>query len=65
MGKYAKNDAAINQFCKTFKQDHNIEIEPIYTGRMFYGLYDLIKSNYFEKGSLIMTLHTGGIKLPN
>jgi len=65
MGKYAKNDAAINQFCKTFKQDHNIEIEPIYTGRMFYGLYDLIKSNYFEKGSQIMTLHTGGIKLPN
>ncbi len=65
MGKYAKNDDALNQFCKTFEEDHHISIEPVYTGRMFYGLYDLIKSNYFEKGSSILALHTGGIKLPN
>jgi 1-aminocyclopropane-1-carboxylate deaminase len=65
MGKYAKNSSELNEFCDTFEQDHQIKIEPIYTGRMFYGLYDLIESNYFPKGSTILALHTGGVKLAN
>jgi 1-aminocyclopropane-1-carboxylate deaminase len=65
MGKYAKNSAELDDFCDIFEQEHQIQIEPIYTGRMFYGLYDMIKSNYFPKGSTILALHTGGIKLPN
>lgn len=65
MGKYAKKSAQINDFCLAFEKDYQIPIEPIYTGRMFFGLYDMIESNYFAKGSTILALHTGGIKLPN
>jgi 1-aminocyclopropane-1-carboxylate deaminase len=65
MGKYAKNSAQLDEFCLAFEKDHQIPIEPIYTGRMFFGLYDMIESNYFAKGSTILALHTGGIKLPN
>jgi 1-aminocyclopropane-1-carboxylate deaminase len=65
MGKYAKNSSELNEFCDTFEQDHQIKIEPIYTGRMFYGLYDLIESNFFPKGATILALHTGGVKLAN
>jgi 1-aminocyclopropane-1-carboxylate deaminase len=64
-GKYAKESDIINKFCTTFENDHQIKIEPIYTGRMFYGLYDLIEKNHFPKGSKILALHSGGIKLPN
>jgi 1-aminocyclopropane-1-carboxylate deaminase/D-cysteine desulfhydrase-like pyridoxal-dependent ACC family enzyme len=62
MGKYAKDSDMINQFCKTFKLEHQIEIEPIYTGRMFYGLFDMISKKQFPRGSKILALHSGGIK---
>jgi len=62
-GKYAKDSKTLNEFCDTFYERHQIMIEPTYTGRMFYGLYDLIKENYFPKNSKIIALHTGGMKL--
>lgn len=62
-GKYAKQAEELTNFCDEFMLKHQIKIEPIYTGRMFYGLYDLIRTDYFEKGSTILALHTGGIKL--
>jgi 1-aminocyclopropane-1-carboxylate deaminase len=61
--KYAKSHDFLDTFCAQFEESHQIKIEPIYTGRMFYGLYDLLKKNYFESGSTIVALHTGGIKL--
>jgi len=62
-GKYAKQANVLDSFCEQFHQKHQIKIEPIYTGRMFYGLYDLLKKTYFESGSTLVALHTGGIKL--
>jgi 1-aminocyclopropane-1-carboxylate deaminase len=65
MGKYAKESDIINNFCATFENAHQVQIEPIYTGKMFYGLYDLIQNNHFPRGSKILALHSGGIKLTN
>jgi 1-aminocyclopropane-1-carboxylate deaminase len=62
-GKYAKDSKTLNDFCENFYKKHNILIEPTYTGRMFYGLYDLIRSNYFPSNSKLIALHSGGIKL--
>ena len=62
-GKYAKGSQVLNEFCDIFHKKHHILIEPTYTGRMFYGLYDLIKNNYFPNNSKLIALHTGGIKL--
>lgn len=65
MGKYAKETPILTQFCQSFEQQHHIKIEPIYTGKLFYGLYDMIARGKFPKGSTILAIHTGGIKLPN
>jgi len=65
MGKYAKESDIINNFCATFENAHQVQIEPIYTGKMFYGLYDLIQKSHFPRGSKILALHSGGIKLTN
>jgi 1-aminocyclopropane-1-carboxylate deaminase len=62
-GKYAKESNVLTEFCKSFHTKHGIMIEPVYTGRMFYGLSDLIRQNYFPENSKIIALHTGGIKL--
>jgi 1-aminocyclopropane-1-carboxylate deaminase len=61
--KYAKKHQILDDFCVEFEQSHQIKIEPTYTGRMFYGLFELIKQKYFKSGSTIVALHTGGIKL--
>ncbi len=61
-GKYGNQPEELNQFCDRFEEKHDIKIEPIYTGKMFYGLYDLIKKDSFEPYSNILAIHTGGVK---
>ena len=29
---------------------------------MMFGVYDLIEKDYFPKGSIITTIHTGGVQ---
>jgi 1-aminocyclopropane-1-carboxylate deaminase len=61
-GKYANQPNELVDFCNTFSEKHQIKIEPIYTGKMFYGLYDLIQKDSFKPGSSVLALHTGGVK---
>lgn len=59
-GGYAKFDKKLIQFINEFKHKHQIQLDPIYTGKMIYGVYDLIQKGYFPRGSTIMAVHTGG-----
>jgi len=61
LGSYAKTNDELDFFCQNFSQKHGIMIEPIYTGKMFYGLYDLIRKDFFKPGSTIVAVHTGGL----
>jgi 1-aminocyclopropane-1-carboxylate deaminase len=61
-GKYAKSTADLDLFCKNFCEKHRIPIEPIYTGRMFYALFDHIKNGHIAPDSKLVAIHTGGIK---
>jgi 1-aminocyclopropane-1-carboxylate deaminase/D-cysteine desulfhydrase-like pyridoxal-dependent ACC family enzyme len=61
-GKYAAIDKRLVEFIDWFEATHPIKIDPVYTGKMLYGLYDLMKKKYFHKGSKIMAIHTGGIQ---
>ena len=61
-GGYAKTMPELLQFVQDFKQKTNIEIEPIYTGKMLFGLFDLIDKGYFAANSQILAIHTGGLQ---
>lgn len=61
-GGYAKTTPALLNFVKEFKQTTTIEIEPIYTGKMLFGLFDLIEKGYFPANSQILAIHTGGLQ---
>ncbi len=41
---------------------HGIELDYVYTAKMMYGIFDLIKKKYFKPGSVIIAIHTGGIQ---
>ena len=61
-GGYAKWNRALMDFIDEFKRDFGIQLEPIYTGKLFYALFELMRQDYFEKGSTIVALHTGGLQ---
>lgn len=61
-GGYAKINTELIDFIKRFEANNNIQIEPIYTGKLFFGIYDLIKNNYFAPGTTIIAVHTGGLQ---
>ena len=61
-GGYAKINCTLVEFINRFKQEYNIPLDPIYTGKMMFGIFDLIKKGYFEKGAKILAIHTGGLQ---
>lgn len=61
-GGYAKTTPALFEFMNSFKRDHGIQLEPVYSGKMFYGVFDLIEKAYFRTGSRILVLHGGGLQ---
>tara|TARA_B110000967_G_C18883793_1_gene562669 strand:- start:567 stop:1472 length:906 start_codon:yes stop_codon:yes gene_type:complete len=61
-GGYAKVNASLIDFMNLFKQNHNIPLDPVYTGKLFFGVWDLIKKDYFRRGSSIVLIHTGGLQ---
>lgn len=61
-GGYGKLDVELINFMNQFKKQFNITLDPVYTGKLFYGLFDLIKNGYFRPESKILVIHTGGIQ---
>jgi 1-aminocyclopropane-1-carboxylate deaminase len=60
-GGYGKANNELIGFIKQFVAATGIVIEPIYTGKMMYALYDLIVKGHFKTGSRILAIHSGGI----
>jgi len=61
-GGYAKINKGLIEFIKKFGEENNILLDPVYTGKMMFGVYELIKKNYFKKGERIIAIHTGGLQ---
>jgi 1-aminocyclopropane-1-carboxylate deaminase len=61
-GGYAKVTPVLRAFCDQFMQETGIPIEPTYTGKLFYALYDLAQHGYFQANQKIVALHTGGLQ---
>ena len=61
-GGYAKINSALISFINQFKNDFNVPLDPVYTGKMLFGISDLIEKDFFPKGSKILAIHTGGLQ---
>ena len=61
-GGYAKVKPELFDFIVEFKRSQGITLDAIYTGKLFYGLYDLVKQGRFEKGSRVIAIHSGGLQ---
>ena len=61
-GGYAKINKELVAFINQFKADYEVPLDPVYTGKMLFGIMDLIEKQYFPKGSKILAIHTGGLQ---
>lgn len=61
-GGFAKTSTELNTFISQFKSDHNIQLEPVYSGKLLWGIFDLIKQNHFKHGTKLLAIHGGGLQ---
>jgi 1-aminocyclopropane-1-carboxylate deaminase len=59
-GGYAKISEELITFMNDFKEEHSILLDPVYTAKMFYGIFDMLKRDLIMPNSTILAIHTGG-----
>lgn len=59
-GGYGKINAELVHFINQFKTDYNVALDPVYTGKMLFGILDMIDKGLFKNGARILAIHTGG-----
>ncbi len=61
-GGYAKLKPELLNFMLEFEKENAIPLDYIYTGKMMFGIMELIKRGKFKKGTKIIAIHTGGLQ---
>ncbi|WP_374089098.1 1-aminocyclopropane-1-carboxylate deaminase/D-cysteine desulfhydrase [Methylomicrobium lacus] len=61
-GGFAKTTPELLEFIRIFELTQQIPLEPVYTGKMLYGLFDMIAKGEFAPGQRIIAVHTGGLQ---
>lgn len=61
-GGYAKVTNELIIFMNHFYEKYKIPLDPIYTGKMVFGVFDLIEKNFFPENAKILLIHTGGLQ---
>lgn len=61
-GGYARTTPELRAFCENFTFRTAIPVEPVYTGKVFYGIEKMIADGNFPLGANILAIHTGGLQ---
>ncbi|WBL22939.1 1-aminocyclopropane-1-carboxylate deaminase/D-cysteine desulfhydrase [Zunongwangia sp. HRR-M8] len=61
-GGYAKINEELVSFINEFKTEFRIQLDPVYTGKMMFSVFEMIKKNQFPENSRILAIHTGGLQ---
>ncbi|MFC3092646.1 pyridoxal-phosphate dependent enzyme [Alteromonas sediminis] len=59
---YAKSSPELLAFCNKVNSTTDISVEPVYSGKAFYALDQLIKQKHFKQSDNIVIVHTGGLQ---
>ncbi len=61
-GGYAKKTESLVSFMNSFYQLHQVPTDFVYTAKLMYGIRDLVNAGFFQQGSKILTIHSGGLQ---
>ncbi|MEL0262084.1 MAG: 1-aminocyclopropane-1-carboxylate deaminase/D-cysteine desulfhydrase, partial [Flavobacteriaceae bacterium] len=57
-----KTPPELIEFINDFKKKFTIPLDPIYTGKMLFGIFDLINKGLWRWGNNVLVVHTGGLQ---
>jgi 1-aminocyclopropane-1-carboxylate deaminase len=60
-GGYARRNRELDAFLQCFAEQCAVPVEPVYTGKLAYGLYRAICQGQIEPGTEVIAIHTGGL----
>lgn len=60
-GGYAKYNEEILHFIAEFYQRHEVKLDPVYTGKAMFALYDAVKKGEISNEKIVF-IHTGGVQ---
>lgn len=61
-GGFGKSTDKLIGFMNEFYNANNIPLDIVYTGKMMYGVKDMLVQNFFPKESKVLCIHTGGLQ---
>ncbi len=61
-GGYAKFKPELIDFINSFYSEFRILLDPIYTGKMFFSVWELAKNDQIAPNSRLLLIHTGGLQ---
>lgn len=61
-GGYAKINSELVVFANEFYKKSGVPLDPIYTAKMAYGIFDLAQKDYFKSSDKVLMIHTGGLQ---
>lgn len=61
-GGYGKINRELIDFINKFADQQKVLLDPIYTGKMVFGILDLVQKGYFKPNTRILAIHTGGLQ---
>lgn len=61
-GGYGKTKPQQLEFMAQFSKEYAVDLDRVYTSKMMFGLFDLIRKGHFKRGAKILAIHTGGLQ---
>lgn len=61
-GGYGKISSSLIHFINEFREVTGVPLDPVYTGKMIYGILQEIRRGRIPEGSQVLAIHTGGLQ---
>ena len=61
-GGYARRTDELIRFMNDIYQQHELPTDFVYTGKLLFGVMQLVETGYFKAGNRILLVHSGGLQ---
>jgi 1-aminocyclopropane-1-carboxylate deaminase len=61
-GGFARVNSGLREFMLAFEAVHEVELDPVYTGKMLYAVHQLLRSGEYPADEPLLAVHTGGLQ---
>lgn len=61
-GGYAKHPPQLIEYMKELWQKYELPTDLVYTSKLMFAVFDLIQKEFFDQGSKLIVIHSGGLQ---